>query len=435
MPARITDARSGKRINALVQGDVGCGKTIVAFLMMTAFVDSGYQAVLMAPTQVLARQHYEDLKDLVEPMGYKVVFLGGTEMKAKEKKSVLAAIANGDADYIVGTHAVIAKDVTYNRLAITVTDEEHKFGVAQRAALVEAAAGVHNITMSATPIPRTLAQAVYGNAVQLYTIKTMPQGRKPVITGVATDEKKIFRFIINQAKQGHQTYVVCPMIDPNDDMSDVKSVDEVSRYYERIISPYGVRIAVLTGRNSKEETEEIICGFKNHEFDVLITTTVIEVGVNVPSATVMVVSNAERCRGTVRKNVQRRRQPGENETMVGGNEPSANVQMTGDTSAAQSADVSVPEDSAAESTAQKGKRKDEDDSPQRFYRGQALNKRGRAHASYWLTPEVLDALDVRSFYEKRAGRLGEKSEIVEAALREYLKEELEGDLDVLITPR
>ena len=291
----LTDARSGKRINALVQGDVGCGKTIVAFLLMTAFVDSGYQAVLMAPTQVLARQHYEDLKNLVEPLGYKVVFLGGSEMKAREKKAVLAAIAEGEADYIVGTHSVIAKDVVYKRLAVTVTDEEHKFGVAQRAALVEkAAAGVHNITMSATPIPRTLAQVVYGNAVQLYTIKTMPKGRVPVITGIATDENKVFRFIIKQAKQGHQTYVVCPMIDPSDELDGVKSVDEVSQVYEKALGPYGVRIATLTGRNSKKETETIISGFKNRDFDVLISTTVIEVGVNVPTATTMVVSNAER---------------------------------------------------------------------------------------------------------------------------------------------
>lgn len=291
----LADARSGKRINALVQGDVGCGKTIVAFLTMTAFVDSGYQAVLMAPTQVLARQHYEDLKALVEPLGYKVAFLGGSEMKAKEKKAVLAEIANGEANYIVGTHAVIAKDVAYHNLAITVADEEHKFGVAQRMALVEkAAAGVHSITMSATPIPRTLAQVVYGTAVQLYTIKTMPSGRKPVITGIATDENKIFRFIVRQAKQGHQTYVVCPMIDPSDNLEGVKSVEEVSEAYEKALGPYGVRIATLTGRNSKKEVEEIISGFKNGQYDVLIATTVIEVGVNVPTATTMVVSNAER---------------------------------------------------------------------------------------------------------------------------------------------
>lgn len=291
----LADARSGKRINALVQGDVGCGKSIIAFLIMAAFVDSGYQAALMAPTQVLARQHYDDLRALVEPMGGKVVFLGGSEMKVRERKAVLTAIADGSANYIVGTHAVIAKDVLYHNLAVAVADEEHKFGVAQRTALIEkAAAGVHSITMSATPIPRTLAQVIYGTSVQLYTIKSMPAGRLPVITGIATDEKKLFRFIINQAKKGHQTYVVCPMIDPSDDMEGIKSVDEVSQIYNQVLAPHGIRIATLTGRNSKKETEEIIGNFKEGRYDVLISTTVIEVGVNVPTATTMIVTNAER---------------------------------------------------------------------------------------------------------------------------------------------
>lgn len=293
--AMLADARSGRRINALVQGDVGCGKSIVAFLMMAAFVDSGYQAALMAPTQVLARQHYDDLRALVEPMGGKVVFLGGSEMKVRERRAALAAIADGSVNYIVGTHAVIAKDVVYRNLAVAVADEEHKFGVAQRTALVEkAAAGVHSITMSATPIPRTLAQVVYGTAVQLYTIKTMPAGRLPVITGIATDDNKVFRFIVNQAKKGHQTYVVCPMIDQSDDMEGVKSVDEVSQIYEQVLGPHGIRIATLTGRNSKKETEEIISDFKGGSYDVLISTTVIEVGVNVPTATTMIITNAER---------------------------------------------------------------------------------------------------------------------------------------------
>ena len=148
--------------------------------------------------------------------------------------------------------------------------------------------------MSATPIPRTLAQVIYGTAVQLYTIVTMPEGRKPVITGIATDENKVFRFILKETKRGHQTYVVCPMIDPSDDVEGVLSVEEVSSIYLKALGPYGVRIATLTGRNSKAETEEIISDFKDGKIDVLIATTVIEVGVNVPNATTMVVTNAER---------------------------------------------------------------------------------------------------------------------------------------------
>ena len=156
----IQKVREGKRLNALVQGDVGCGKTIVAILMMAVLAENGYQAVLMAPTQVLAKQHYADLCAILEPVGFHIAYLG-SNMKVKEKKAVLASIASGEANIIVGTHSVIGKSVEYKNLGITVTDEEHKFGVAQRAALVEkAAAGVHSITMSATPIPRTLAQVI-----------------------------------------------------------------------------------------------------------------------------------------------------------------------------------------------------------------------------------------------------------------------------------
>lgn len=290
----IQKVREGKRLNALVQGDVGCGKTIVAILMMAALAENGYQAVLMAPTQVLAKQHYADLCAILEPVGFHIAYLG-SNMKVKEKKAVLASIASGEANIIVGTHSVIGKSVEYKNLGITVTDEEHKFGVAQRAALVEkAAAGVHSITMSATPIPRTLAQVIYGSAIDLYTIQTMPAGRKPVVTGIATDEERIMRFVLSQKRKGHQCYVVSPMIDSSEDMAGVLSVEEVSREYEKWLKPYGVRIATLTGRDSKETTEETIQKFKDGAIDVLIATTVIEVGVNVPNATAMIITNAER---------------------------------------------------------------------------------------------------------------------------------------------
>ena len=169
--------------------------------MMAVLAENGYQAVLMAPTQVLAKQHYADLCAILEPVGFHIAYLG-SNMKVKEKKAVLASIASGEANIIVGTHSVIGKSVEYKNLGITVTDEEHKFGVAQRAALVEkAAAGVHSITMSATPIPRTLAQVIYGSAIDLYTIQTMPAGRKPVVTGIATDEERIMRFVLSQKKK------------------------------------------------------------------------------------------------------------------------------------------------------------------------------------------------------------------------------------------
>lgn len=290
----IAHVQEGKRINALVQGDVGGGKTIIAFLMMAAFVDSGYQAVLMAPTQVLAKQHYEDLRMLVEPFGCVVEYLG-SELKAAEARMAKKRIESGEAQFIVGTHSV-CNNVAYKNLAIVVTDEEHKFGMAQKAALVsKAAAGVHCITMSATPIPRKLAEAIYGNTTQLHSIETKPEGRLPIITGIAKSREKIYRFVRSQVKKGHQIYVVCPMIDQNDEtMQGVASIEEVSREYDAALGPYGIRIATLSGRDKKDDIDKTITLFKQGEIDVLISTTVIEVGVNVPNATAIIISSAER---------------------------------------------------------------------------------------------------------------------------------------------
>ena len=290
----IDYAMKGKRINCLLQADVGAGKTICATLVAASIIDSGYQAVLMAPTQVLAKQHYETMQGLLGPYGIEIVFLF-SGMKKKERTEALAKIADGTAQMIVGTHSCIANDVNYHKLALTIVDEEHKFGVAQRSKIIEKAAmGVHNITMSATPIPRSLAQVVYGDEIQLQTIRSMPEGRKPVITGIGRDKGKTFRFLLKEVKAGHQAYVVCPVIDPSEKLPNLKSVEEVRDEYEAVLGPYGVRIATLTGRDTKEQTEATIQAYKNGDYDVLIATTVIEVGVNVPNATMMIISNAER---------------------------------------------------------------------------------------------------------------------------------------------
>ena len=197
---------------------------------------------------------------------------------------------------IVGTHSCISKDVVYKDLALTIVDEEHKFGVKQREAIMQkAAAGVHNITMSATPIPRSYAQAVYGDSVQIYTINEKPAGRKDVLTGIGKDEEKTFRFLEAEILQrGHQAYVVCPMIDASEKTPDVRSVEEVSKQYRERLEPLGIRIATLTGRDKTEKTEETIRAFQAGEIHILIATTVIEVGVNVPNATTMIITNAER---------------------------------------------------------------------------------------------------------------------------------------------
>lgn len=292
----MTDSmRSGRRINALLQGDVGSGKTIVAFLMMLVMADSGYQAALMAPTQVLARQHYDDLCKLVAPLGLNVAFIGGGKMKKKEENQLIDDLQSGKIHLAVGTHALLNKADHFKALALTITDEEHKFGVIQRDSLIErAAAGVHSITMSATPIPRTLATVVYGNEIQLQTLKTPPMGRLPVRTAINSSFKGTFRFLCNQLSEGRQGYVVCPMIDSNEDMNGVMSVEETYAQYSAALEPLGYKAAMLTGRNSAEEMAEIIGAYKENRIQVLVCTTVIEVGVNVPNATVIIINNAER---------------------------------------------------------------------------------------------------------------------------------------------
>lgn len=309
--AMIRHASDGRRINALVQGDVGCGKTIICTILAAAFIDSGYQAVIMAPTQVLAKQHYESISDMLQPYGIQTAYLDSS-LKKKERTEVLKKIKDGEAKLIIGTHACMGKDVEYNDLALTVVDEEHRFGVKQRAAIIEKASrGVHSITMSATPIPRSLAQVVFGDTVQLHTIKSMPNGRKEVKTRVFKNALGNMKFIAKEVSAGHQAYVVCPLIEESEKAQNLKSVDVVTAEYNKALGPQGaaleiirdtdpslyqsgLKIASLTGKTGKEETEEIIERFKNGDIDVLIATTVIEVGVNVPNATVMIITNAER---------------------------------------------------------------------------------------------------------------------------------------------
>ena len=290
----VESARKGMRIQSFVQGDVGSGKTVIAALIAAAFLGSGYQVVMMAPTQVLAKQHFDSISKMLEPFGVKTVFLDST-LKKSERTAVLKEIREGSAQLIIGTNSCIGKDVIYKDLALTVVDEEHRFGVNQRAAIIEKAArGVHSITMSATPIPRSLAQVVYGDNVQLYTIRTRPEGRLPVKTRIFKNELGNMKFVLKEVRAGHQAYVVCPMIEQSEKSPELKSVDAVSQMYRETLEPYGVRIAELTGKTPKEEADGIIDRFKSGEIDILIATTVIEVGVNVPNATVMIITNAER---------------------------------------------------------------------------------------------------------------------------------------------
>lgn len=283
-----------KPIHALVQGDVGCGKSIIAFLCMALIGENGYQSALMAPTSVLARQHYEDLQKLMEPFGISVEFVPPlTSLKKKEREQVLKRIADGESKIIIGTHALLSDEIAYQSLGLIVTDEEHKFGVEQREKLAtKTSDGAHYITMSATPIPRSLANVIYGDQTQLCLIQSMPAGRKPVQTAISNNFKSCASFVKKQIGKGRQVYVVCPQIESNEKMEGVTSVEELQKIYSDAFGADAV--CTLTGKNSKKETEQILSDFKENKKSILIATTVIEVGVNVPNANTIIIHNAER---------------------------------------------------------------------------------------------------------------------------------------------
>ena len=283
---------SGQRLNALVQGDVGSGKTIVALFSMLAAVESGHQGVMMAPTTVLAQQHYLEAVERLEPFGVNIAFVHGG-MKAKEKRDTLKGIANGETDIIIGTHAAISKDVLYKSLRVVIVDEEHRFGVEQREALEDKAGeGAHKISLTATPIPRTLAHTLYGDDVKPYSIKTMPSGRKKIKTAQGTTEQG-FRVLQDEVAKGHQGYIVCPLIESNEDIK-AKSVQQIHKEATKYFKGSDVRIAMIHGKMKQADIDVMINDFTEHKYDILISTTIIEVGVNVGNATIMMVESADR---------------------------------------------------------------------------------------------------------------------------------------------
>lgn len=296
--ALLSDVKAGKRINALIQGDVGCGKTVIAELISAIFAVNGYQCVVMAPTKILTTQHYEDFKKLLTPVGIEVELLVEGQ-KAAERKKTIARIKDGSVKIIIGTSSVLSEKVEYKDLALLITDEEHRFGVAQREALMEKAKdGIHCISMSATPIPRSLALAINGNSMRIIDVKTMPSGRKPVQTILFGNEEKTYEAMYRQIAEGHQCYIVCPLVDKSDSesMENVESVDETYQKatdYFQMHHP-SVKIVAITGKTKKAEQQGILNAYVAGDIHILIATTIVEVGVNVPNATVMVIKNAER---------------------------------------------------------------------------------------------------------------------------------------------
>jgi len=290
------DMRDGKQVRALVQGDVGSGKTMIAFMLMLIAAENNYQSALMAPTNVLAKQHYDELKEIGEKMGYRVGFLSGNS-RAKEKREILEGLKSGEIQMVVGTHAIISDKVEFNNLGLTIVDEEHRFGVIQREMINQKTnEGVHSVTMSATPIPRSLALTIYGEGTDVYNITQMPAGRKKVITKLTENDSIAYEFMKSEIEKGRQCYVVCPLIEESDSetMEGVLSVGEV---YKQITDYYrgtGIKVSVISGDMKQSDIEKEIELFSEGKTDVLISTTIIEVGVNVPNSTVMVIQNAER---------------------------------------------------------------------------------------------------------------------------------------------
>ena len=280
-------------MNRLLQGDVGSGKTLVAAAAIWFAAQNGWQSAMLAPTEILARQHAANLADRLEPFGVNVTLLVGG-MKAAEKRVALAAIADGRAGLVVGTHAVLTDSVVFKNLGLAIVDEQHRFGVRQRGILAGKANNPHLLVMSATPIPRTLGLLMYGD-LDISILDELPPGRKPIKTWFITGKKRrdMYGFLEKQIAAGHQVYIVCPAIEENEMDSDMKAVKQ---YYEQVACPLlpGRRIGLLHGKMKPKDKDEVMQQFKAGELDVLVSTTVIEVGVDVPNATVMVIENAER---------------------------------------------------------------------------------------------------------------------------------------------
>ncbi len=290
----IADMTAGKPMNRLCQGDVGSGKTMVAAACVYFCVKNGRQAALMAPTELLAEQHYRGLAPLLEQLGLRCALLTGST-PTKTKRSVTAQLASGELDFAIGTHALISGGVAYANLGLVVTDEQHRFGVAQRTALAEKGEHPHTLVMSATPIPRTLALILYGD-LDVSVIDQLPPGRKPIETYAVTSAyyPRLYAFIRKQVEAGRQVYIVCPMVSENDDLPDErKAVTEYAQKLQSEIFP-DLRVAYVHGKMKSREKDTVMSAFAAGETNILVSTTVIEVGVDVPNASLMVVENAER---------------------------------------------------------------------------------------------------------------------------------------------
>lgn len=288
----LNDLKSSRRLNRLLLGDVGSGKTIVATISMYAVVLSGYQTSLMAPTEILAYQHYINIKKLLDPFNVNISYISGSMTKLQKKKEY-EKIQSGEVNIVIGTHAILNEDIIYKNLGMVITDEQHRFGVNQRSILSEKGNNVDILYLSATPIPRTYAMTIYGD-MDISMIKSKPNGRKEIITKIEKESniKEVLFNMLDEIKKGHQIYVVAPMVDDNNE-TDLKSVkllkDKMDLAFQN-----KVKCAIVHGKMKQNDKDQIMEQFKNNEIKILISTTVIEVGIDVPNATMIVIFNAER---------------------------------------------------------------------------------------------------------------------------------------------
>ncbi len=286
----LNDLHSSKPMQRLLQGDVGSGKTVVATIMLLAAIENGYQAAIMAPTEILAQQHYNNMVNWLAPLGIKIeLFLGS--IGKKQRRISETNLRNGQADIAVGTHALIQDNVDFANLGAVVIDEQHRFGVKQRLALRKKSQNPQILTMTATPIPRTLAITMNGD-LDLTIIDELPKGRKPIITTMTNSRRQIADLIRREVKEGRQAYIVYPLIEESETLSAKAATIEKEKWQNEVFPEY--KIGLLHGKLKNDEKDDVMNKFKNKEYDILVSTTVVEVGVDVPNATVIVIENAER---------------------------------------------------------------------------------------------------------------------------------------------
>lgn len=285
------DLEKGHPMHRMVQGDVGSGKTLVSFMAAVYAAESGYQSCLMAPTEILAEQHFKNAKKVLEPLGIRLAMLVG-KTKAAERKKILAALQAGEIDLIIGTHALIEEEVQFANLGLVIIDEQHRFGVEQRGVLKNKGNSPHFLVMTATPIPRTLAMTVYGD-LDVSIIDEMPPGRSPIQTRVVFDSKKpqALQFMIEQLQKGRQAYIVYPLVEESEKIDLKDAVSEFESLKEKFPK---VTFGLLHGKMKPDEKEQVMEAFRRQEIQVLVSTTVIEVGVDVPNANIMIIEHAER---------------------------------------------------------------------------------------------------------------------------------------------